>query len=64
MNVKNLLKENRKEGTIMVLPYRTVLTQGNKGGTTQIPCVKIVRCGELLAVSFGGSQSVISLSLT
>ena len=40
-------------------PHRTVLTQGSKGETTQNPCVKIVLCGGLFAVSFAGSQSVI-----
>ena len=47
--------------TALGAPYMTVLTQGNKGETTQNPCVKIALCGGLLVVSFGGSQSVISL---
>ena len=58
---------NCPQGTALQLtalgaPYRTVLTQGNKGETTQDPCVKIIPLRRTICSQFW-RQSICNKSI-
>ena len=48
--------------TALGAPYRTVLTQGNKGETTQNPCVKIIPLRRTICSQFW-KQSICNKSI-